>query len=348
MNRYSRRKFLKEGITLTAGYSLPIGNLSVRATKLDRLMTVKGPIIPDKVGFTLSHEHIMVDFIGATKVSKSRYNQEDVYNKALTVLLEAKSKGINTIMECTPAYLGRDVVLLRKLSEASGLNLITNTGYYGAAKEKYIPPHAYNESSRQVANRWIDEWKNGIEGSGIRPGFIKSGVDNYPLSPVQQKLVEAAALTHLETGLTIGIHTGDGKAALEEMKIITAMGADPSSWIWIHAQNEADRTYHLKVAENGGWVSFDGYNKERTTDYVRFLNDMKQAKRLSQVLISHDAGWYHVGEPGGGNYRSYDEIPDFLVPAMKANGFTENDLNLVFSTNPATAFSVSRRALKAK
>jgi predicted metal-dependent phosphotriesterase family hydrolase len=348
MNRSSRRKFLKHGIIIVGGYSLPTVGLLAQAGTPEFVMTVKGPVSADKIGFTLSHEHIMVDFIGAADVSKSRYNQDEVYNKALTLILEAKNKGVATIMECTPSYLGRDVQLLKRLSEASGINLISNTGYYGAAKEKYIPSHAYKESSRQIADRWIDEWKNGIEGSGIRPGFIKSGVDDFPLSTVQKKLVEAAAITHLETGLTIGIHTGDGKAALEEMKIISTTGADPSAWIWIHAQNEADRTYHLQVAEKGGWVSFDGFNKEKTAEYLQFLNDMKQATLLSKVLVSQDAGWYHVGEAGGGNYRGYNDIPDYLVPAMKANGFSDTDLKLVFSTNPGKAFSVSKRPLKSK
>ncbi|HTE27455.1 phosphotriesterase family protein [Flavitalea sp.] len=348
MRRYTRRSFIKDGITIAAGCSLPGLTSYAAGLPPDFVITVNGPISPGKLGFTLIHEHIMVDFIGATKVSGSRYNKEEVFNKALPVLLAAKDKGIKTIIECTPAYLGRDVQLLKRLSEATKLNLITNTGYYGAAKEKYIPPHAYDESSNQIADRWIAEWKNGIEGSGIKPGFIKCGVDKYPLSPVQRKLVEAAAITHLETGLTIGVHTGDGKAALEEMKIITTGGADPSSWIWIHAQNEADRTYHLQVAKSGGWVSFDGFSKNNSADYLRFLDDMKTAEQLGRVLISQDAGWYHVGEPEGGNYRGYNDIPDFLVPAMKANGFTERELNLVFSTNPGTAFSVSKKPLKVK
>jgi predicted metal-dependent phosphotriesterase family hydrolase len=346
MSRYTRRSFLKDGMAIAAGCSLPGAGSFAAGMPPDFVNTVTGPISPGKLGFTLIHEHIMVDFIGATKVSGSRYDKDEVFNKALPVLISAKDKGIKTIFECTPAYLGRDVQLLKRLSEATKINLITNTGYYGAAKEKYIPPYVYNESSRQIADRWIEEWKNGIDGSAIKPGFIKCGVDNYPLSQVQQKLIEAAAMTHIETGLTIGIHTGDGKAALEEMRIITTGGADPSAWIWIHAQNEGDRAFHLQVAKSGGWVSFDGFSKNNSTDYLSFLNDMKQAELLSRVMISQDAGWYHVGEPGGGKYRGYNDIPDFLVPAMKANGFTEQELKLIFEDNPAKAFSVSKRTIK--
>ncbi len=77
------------------------------------------------------------------------------------------------------------------------MNIITNTGYYGAAGDKYIPKHAYSESAEELASRWINEWKNGIGSTGIKPGFIKIGVDDGPLSDIDKKLVEAAALTHL-------------------------------------------------------------------------------------------------------------------------------------------------------
>ena len=55
--------------------------------------------------------------------------------------------------------------------------MITNTGYYGAAGDKYVPQHAYEETVDQLADRWTGEWEDGIEGTGIRPGFIKGGVD---------------------------------------------------------------------------------------------------------------------------------------------------------------------------
>lgn len=36
----------------------------------------------------------------------------------------------------TPAYLGKDPELLLKLSELSGLQIVTKTGYYGARNDK--------------------------------------------------------------------------------------------------------------------------------------------------------------------------------------------------------------------
>ena len=117
-------------------------------------------------------------------------------------------------MECTPAYLGRDPVLLQRLSRAASLQILTNTGYYGAANDKFLPPHAFTESADQLAARWIREARDGIDGTGVRPAFMKIGVDAGPLSAVDEKLVRAAARTHRATGLPIYSHTGNGIAAL--------------------------------------------------------------------------------------------------------------------------------------
>jgi phosphotriesterase-related protein len=118
-----------------------------------------------------------------------------------------KALGCRALFDCTAAYFGRDVRLLRKVSEQTGLHIITNTGYYGAANDRYVPPHAFEETAEQLAGRWVKEWKEGIDGTGIRPGFVKLAVDAGPLSEIDAKLLRAGALTHLATGLTLAVHT---------------------------------------------------------------------------------------------------------------------------------------------
>ena len=151
--------------------------------------TVKGKIAVSKLGPTLIHEHVLVDFIGAEKISPDRWKHDDVIRKVLPYLLEIISRGIQTLVECTPAFIGRDVLLLKKLSEQSGLNILTNTGYYGASDNKYLPKWAFTETAEQLAGRWVAEFEKGIEGTGIRPGFIKTGVNNGKLSELHRKLI---------------------------------------------------------------------------------------------------------------------------------------------------------------
>jgi phosphotriesterase-related protein len=307
------------------------------------IMTVKGKIMASEMGVSLTHEHILVDFIGADSITENRWDKQKVSEKALPFLLEIKKLGCQTIVECTPDFLGRDPLLLKSLSDASGLNLITNTGYYGAAGDKYVPKHAYSESAETLALRWINEWKIGIGSTGVKPGFIKIGVDSGPLSEIDKKLVKAAAITHLQTGLTIASHTGPAVPAFEELQILQEVGVAPEAFIWVHAQSEKDLSLHIKAAKMGAWIGLDGISDSNTEEYVSMIKNLKDNGFLGKVLLSHDAGWYNPGEENGGEYRGYKALFENLVPSLRGAGFSEKEINELLVTNPAKAFTIRVR-----
>ncbi len=339
-----RRDFLKCSVALTGlGTSFPLDGAEPKKLQV---MTVQGPANPADLGVTLAHEHVLVDFIGADKVNRNRYDADGVFKAALPHLKRAKELRCRTLVECTPAYLGRDPALLRRLAKASELQILTNTGYYGAVKGKYLPAHALTETPDQLAARWLREWKEGIDETGIRPGFIKIGVDAGPLTDVNRKLVQAAARTHLQSGLTIAAHTCDGAAALEELKVLKEEGAAGSAFIWVHAQNEKETGLHARAAEQGAWVEFDGIGPQTIQRHLDLVKSMKANGYLSRVLLSHDAGWYHVGEPGGGTFRPYDPLFTDFLPALKAAGFTDAETKQLTVDNPREALTVRVRARK--
>jgi len=334
MENISRRQFLA---TISAA---PMAGSMIHVDA-PYTYTVKGKLPVSQMGLALIHEHILVDFIGADKIPPGRWQHGEVIQKALPYLLEIKQRGIKTLMECTPAFIGRDVVLLKKLSEQSGLNILTNTGHYGASDNKYLPKWAFTETSEQLASRWIAEFEKGIENTGIRPGFIKTGVNSGKLSELHQKLVKAAALTHLKTGLTICSHTGPALPAREEIEILKQSGVHPSAFVWVHANGSAEELEN--VGQSGCWISLDGVNTDNIGKHIEWISFLKNKGRLGQVLISHDAGWYHPGEPDGGQFRGFTTISDMLVPALKANGFTEADIRMLIVANPAQAFAIRIR-----
>lgn len=336
-----RRDFLKATAVLSALSAARRLLANRRGSR--RVVTVTGSISAEELGTTLPHEHVMVDFIGAEQVSRDRYGRDQVFDTVLPHLEQVKRAGCRTLIECTPAYLGRDSVLLQRLSEASGLQILTNTGYYGARGGKYLPQHAHRESADELAERWLAEWNDGIEGTAVRPGFIKIGVDRGPLTEVNRKLVRAAARTHLRSGLTIACHTGDGAAAVQELSILREEGVDPEAWVWVHAQNETNRELHRKAAERGGWVEFDGIRPDTIDRHVELVQHMKKQGLLDRVLISHDAGWYSVGEPGGGRFRPYTTLFEQFLPKLKKAGFSDADIRLLTVENPAAAFSIRVR-----
>jgi phosphotriesterase-related protein len=201
-----RRKFLRDS-SLVAGSLLLTAADAFSQKENAQFMGVLGPIKEKDLGLTLIHEHVMADFIGAAQTGPHRYKIEEVVARALPFLLDVKKAGCKTFVDCTGAYLGRDAKVLKQCAIESGLNIMAATGNYGALEEKFLPPFVYSESAEQLAARWISEWKNGIDGTGIRPGLIKTSVDNGPLKPIHKKLLTAAAITHLQTGLSISVHT---------------------------------------------------------------------------------------------------------------------------------------------
>lgn len=307
------------------------------------IMTVTGPIPASEMGTTLIHEHVLVDFIGAEESGKHRWDNDKVVSTVLPYLNEVTGLGVQTLVECTPAYLGRDPELLRQISEISGLQLLTNTGYYGASDNQYLPAHAHSESAEQLAKRWIKEAKEGIDGTGIKPGFIKTGVNGDPLSELHTKLIKAAAKTHLETGLVIASHTGPAAPAFEQLAILEKEGVDASAFIWVHAQGEPDLDKHIQAAEKGAWVSLDGLGDLNASEYLKMLENLKAHGFLHQTLLSHDAGWYSPGEENGGGFRPYTALFKKLVPMLTQQGWSKEDIQQLLVINPGKAFEIRVR-----
>jgi phosphotriesterase-related protein len=315
------------------------------APREGKVITVHGEIPAGAMGKTLHHEHLMVDFIGADSTGYHRWNKDSVINKVLPYLQEIKKMGYKTLVECTPAYLGRDPELLKMLSEKSGVQIITNTGYYSAVESKFLPEHAFNEPAEKLADRWIDEAQEGIEGTGVYPGFIKIAVESKPLEPIHRKIVEAACIAHKATGLTIMSHTGEAIPAFQQLEILEKFGIHPSAFIWTHAQNETDYNNHIEAARRGAWIGFDHFTPKQLEKYVEFAVLIKKQGLLNKILFSHDAGWYRPGEPGGGEFRGFTDIEEILVPALRENGLSQQDIYQLFILNPKEAFQVMPRFL---
>src|SRR6476660_9836323 len=289
----------------------------------DFLWAAGGAALADKAASVLVHEHVLVDFVGADQIRPGRYDRDEVFRIARPKLDEVRRLACRRLIECTPNFLGRDPALLARLSDATGIEIWSNTVLYGAADHKFVPAFARSETAAQLASRWIAETRE-----AWRPRFIKIGVNRGPLDEIDRKLVGAAAITSRETGLTIASHTGDGAAAVEQSEIVTAERVEPEKFVWVHAQNERDHGLHERVAWAGSWVEFDGIGPKTVEFHLECVRFLAAQGLLNRTLVSQDAGWYHVGEPGGGEFRGYTYLyTDFLPrlnPAEVATLMWEN------------------------
>ncbi|WP_423127379.1 phosphotriesterase family protein [Gaoshiqia sp. Z1-71] len=311
-----------------------------------KIITVTGDISPDDMGLCLEHEHILVDFTRAENNEPEAYTLEEAVGKVLPYLNELKAHGVKTFVECTPMYVGRDVNLLKRLSEETGIQILTNTGFYGAQNNRFIPSHILLMSPEAIARFWIAEFEQGIEGSGIKPGFIKIGVDRKPLSEFHATLARAAAITHKATGLTIMAHTGPAVGAFQQLDLLKEEGVSPEAFIWTHASDEKNPEKLIRIAKQGAWISLDkyGWDEACEQEYPELLQRFKNEGLLNKVLISHDAGWFDPGQPEQA-FKPYTPIFETLVPRLKELGFSDDDLTRILVSNPAEVFTVKKRLI---
>jgi len=349
-----RRSFIYSGLAGFTSLSLAAcGQIksSAAATKDKFFMTVLGPQPSSNMGVTLSHEHLFADLRPYSEQIKSplSLNQNEVMAIVLPHLNEVKNLGFKTFIDCTAVGMGRNPSLLKELSKATGMNIVTTTGAYLSADLQFKPDYFDRMSADELGEKWVGEWQHGIDGTGIKPGMIKIGVAGGALSNDEKKLLKAAILTHKKSGMVIGCHVGpwrdvkpgfNGASALEQIKLLTDAGVSTKRWIWIHAQNEVDFQIHQQVLAQGAWVSYDGYRPEQTQLYLDLITRVKKEGHLKNLLVSQDAGWYTAAEPNGGKFNSFAPLKNHLMKALVDQGFTSDDLAQIFVHNPAEAFQI--------
>ncbi|MCX7845174.1 MAG: aryldialkylphosphatase [Dictyoglomaceae bacterium] len=310
------------------------------------IITVLGEIKPEDLGKTLVHEHVAVDFSPAEEqIFITHELREDIVNTMKPYLEQIKSLGFKTLIECTPKFVGRDVKGLKALSEITGINIITNTGFYAFGNYKHIPLNMRDYSPEDFAKIFIEEWKKGIEDTGIRPGFIKTSVNHGPLGELDKKIIIACAITHLETGLTIACHTGEKVCAIEVANIIEKEGVDPSALVIVHADAIEDFNAHLELLNRGFILEYDSIGGRPIEYHVELLDKVIKRGFIDQILISHDAGWYTINEKDGGKerIRAYTDVSLKLLPELYKKGYDESIEKILLIENPKRIFDVRVR-----
>ncbi len=216
-----------------------------------------------------------------------------------------------------------------------------------AMNDKFVPQHAYQESAEQLAARWIGEWKHGIEDTGIKPGFIKIGIDEIPetapqpsptaqLSAIDAKLVRAAARASRATGMSVTCHTGGGPGGYTAAQLFIAEKGAPTRFVVAHSDGHGHE-FNRTVAALGSWVSFDGIGYRPLEEHLDIVLPMLNV-RADRLLLSMDRGWWWVGEPKGGEIQNYDYLSDTFLPALRKAGVSQAVIRQLTVENPAHVF----------
>jgi len=159
-------------------------------------------------------------------------------------------------------------------------------------------------------------------------------------SDLDIKLFEAGVLTHLSTGLTLAVHTGNNTEAVEaQIKLLEDYRVGLDAWIWVHAEKSADVNALINLASKGAWISLDGVNELNIQENIEKLNKFKSEGLLDKVLLSHDGNSFRRG----GAFKPFESVSQDLIPAMQNNGFTTKEINQLMVENPKKAFQIKSR-----
>ncbi len=331
--------------TLIVGSSVRSNSMTSKlisaAVNQGSVMTVTGEISPSRLGLTLPHEHLF-STMGKDPARYPSYPEKEPMDSVVPYLKKVKKLGIDTIVDATQAFSGRQPEYLRKISEETGVQIITNTGYYGAASGKYVPDFAAGEPAEQIAERWLREINRGIDETGIYPGFVATATDTKPLSPGDKKLIKAAAICHRKTGLPIQTEVGNNIVGANDIIAhLSDNNVSAEAWTWIHADKVPDPRDLVSVGKMGSFISFDGLNEENTEKILGAVKIFKQQEIIDRVLLSHSGNSFQ----NDGSRVDFHYLVTGFKPKFLAYGFTKSDFKQITETNPANALTIKKRLL---
>lgn len=296
-----------------------------------RVMTVLGPVEPDQLGMTLPHEHLLLDLFRVTRNRDQRLNDEPLM---IEEVLRFKEAGGRTIVELTNHGLGRDPAGLRRIAEATGLNIVMGSGWY---REPYYD-HQYiaQRSTRDLAADFVRESEAGEPESGLRPGIIgEIGADLSYVSPAEERVFRAAARAQLKTGLALTTHALESPVGLQQLDILEEEGADLRRVVVGHCATWPFPDYHEAIARRGAYVQFDtlrGLRRYEVEQQLRLCLEFIRRGGLEQLLLSHDCCFQSHLAAYDGNGFAY--IPTRFVPLLREAGLSDEQVQTLLVENP--------------
>jgi 5-phospho-D-xylono-1,4-lactonase len=310
---------------------------------MGKIQTVLGEISPDELGVTYCHDHLFF-CPPEPYASQDQDLRLDSVEAAINELKSFKRAGGNAFVEMTTPEMGRDPQKLKAISQGAGVHVIAATGYN---KGKFSEAFIKDKSVDDLVKEEIQDLTIGMDGTNIGAGLIKASSGLNKISEAEQKLFEAAAIAHQETGAPVSTHTEKGSMALEQIALLTNGGVDPVNIIIGHSDLNMDWDIFQAVADTGVMIGFDQIAKEKyAPDTVRidFIKRLIESGHGKQIMLSMDlarrSNWPSFGF-GYGPGLTF--VLWRFVPWMLQSGISREAVDNMLVHNPARAFSWTDR-----
>lgn len=318
--------------------------------------TVRGDVDGAQLGRTLMHEHVVTVTAEVARdypdLSWSD-DKEAVIRSVAAMLREVKSRGIDTIVDCTAFGHGRDIEALQQVNQLVDLNIVTCTGIYTF---DYLPFFfVYGHPVRQVDGKDVDiltqmfvrDVTEGVAGSGVRAGMIKTATDHAGVTPNIERILRAVARAHRETGAPITTHTAVAERnGLDQQRIFAEEGVDLTRVVIGHSGDSTDMDYLRALLDAGSTIGADRFGLyvpdmglPGLDTRVNTLARLCTEGYSDRIVLSHDVTCYSDWVPkdwGGAALSDWVQthVSDKVVPALLAAGVTADQIDQMLMENP--------------
>ena len=339
------------------------------------VQTVLGPVSPSELGPTMTHEHLLIDFLcmfnpppEATARARAeepitlenlgwvRYNSFSNRDNLLlgdeeTAIEEAslyKRAGGGTIVDATTIGIGRDPLALARIARATGLNVVMGAGYYVDA----VHPEGMDTLAEpDIAAQIVADITQGVGDTGVRAGIIGEIGCTWPLTANERKVLRAAASAQRETGAAILIHPGRSEAAPREiLDVLAESGADVGRTIMGHLDRTvANFDTLMDLASSGCYLEWDLFGNESSYYPLSDISMPSDAQRIDviakmvaegygeRIVVAHDVCTKHRLVRYGGH--GYGHIVENIVPRMRQR-LSAQEVDAIVVQNPARILTI--------
>lgn len=317
--------------------------------------TVTGPIDSSELGTTLIHEHLRTrdeavhEQWPQAKASggiPEREHDGGGWEAAVEVASAAVGLGVRTICDPTAMFLGRDVDFMRRVSEQTGLQVVPCTGIY---TYDHLPPFFMGREPDAIADLFVSDIEEGIQGTEIKAAFIKCAADEPGVNENVEKVHRAAARASVRTGAPIMAHSRPAsETAPRQIEILLEEGVEPAKIQIAHTGDTDDLDHIERILETGVWIGLDRYGLEMYLPY-----DRRQATTLAlvergyaeRIFISADScatiDWFpqetveQLIQAGMAVDWDIRIVPRRVLPDLRRSGITDDQIETIMVRNPA-------------
>ena len=186
----------------------------------------------------------------------------------------------------------------------------------------------------------------------VSVAIIKCATDTAGVTPIIENILRASARAQKATGVPISTHTwAAGRSGEAQQAIFAQEGVDLGRVVIGHSGDSDDLGYLRGLMERGSTIGMDRFGLEHflpTAKRVEVLARLCAEGYAGQMVLSHDANCWTdmLSEDDKRRTRPrwhYTHISDDILPALRAAGVTEDQVEQMLVRNPRAIFEAQKR-----